>query len=276
MHDGSATSRQGGPLSSPSITLEAAPSITLEAACRSEQGRSREINQDAFAVCPSLGLFVIADGMGGHPNGEIASALAVEAVQRFYAEPGRTWPADAAGPIGDPSAFLVAAVKRAHARIRAEAAPVAPGQRSMGTTLVAVHAEATDFCVAHVGDSRCYRLRDRALELLTRDHTRMNEYLDMGASREAAMKMPDHASLSRALGTRERVEVDVRMEDARAGDVVLLCTDGLSNVVTDEEIARALAGWSDAEATAAALIGIAEARGAQDDVTCIVLRYESL
>ncbi len=251
------------------------PSILIEAAGRSEQGRLRDINQDAFAICRPLGLFLIADGMGGHPDGEVASAIAIDAVQRFYADPGRTWPADTAGPIGDPRALLVAAFKHAHARIRAEAAPVVPGRRSMGTTIVAVHAETTGFCVAHVGDSRCYRLRGRALELLTRDHTRLNEYISLGASREGAMKMPDHGSLSRALGTRERIEVDVRMEDARAGDVVLLCTDGLSNVVTDEEIARALAGRSDAEATAAALIGIAEARGAQDDVTCTVLRYEN-
>ncbi len=249
------------------------PSLILEATGRSEQGAAREINQDAFAVCPSLGLFVIADGMGGHPDGEIASAIAVEAVKRFYAEPGSTWPADAVGPIGDPRAFLVASVKHAHARIRFEAAPSLPGKRSMGTTLAVVHAESTGFCVAHVGDSRCYRFRDRALELLTHDHTLLNEYLGLGASREAALMMADHTSLSRALGTRERVEVDVRMEDARAGDVLLLCTDGLSNGVTDAEIARVLAGRSDVEATAAALIGIAGARGARDDVTCIVLRW---
>jgi serine/threonine protein phosphatase PrpC len=249
------------------------PSIILEAAGRSEQGCAREINQDAFAVRHDLGLFVISDGMGGHPDGEIAAAIAVEEMQCFFAEPGKTWPTDAPGPPGDPRAFLVAAVKHAHVRIRAKAAPIVPGRRSMGTTIAAVHAESSGFCVAHVGDSRVYRLRDRTLERLTRDHTRMNEYLAMGASREAAMKMPDHASLSRALGTQERVNVDVRMDDARAGDVVLLCTDGLSNVVTDEEIALVLTGSSDVEATAAALIGLAGARGARDDVTCIVLRW---
>jgi protein phosphatase len=248
-------------------------SIILEAAGRSEQGPARDMNQDGFAVCPPLGLFVIADGMGGHPDGEIAAAIAVSAVQRFYAEPGRTWPADAAGPIDDPRAFLVAAVKHAHARIRAEAGPTIPGKRSMGTTIAVVHAERSGFCVAHVGDSRVYRMRDRALELLTHDHTRMNEYLRLGASRESALMMPDHTSLSRALGTRERVDVDVRMEDARPGDTLLLCTDGLSNAVSDAEIARVLAGRSDVEATAEALLGIAGARGAQDDATCIVLRW---
>jgi PPM family protein phosphatase len=260
-------------LSSSSSSSSSSPSLLLEATGRSEQGHARDINQDAFAVCPSLGLFVIADGMGGHPDGEIASAVAVDAVQRFYADPARTWPTDADGPVGDPRAFLVAAVKHAHARIRARAAPIDPFKRSMGTTIAAVHAASSGFCVAHVGDSRVYRLRGRALELLTRDHTRLNEYLGMGASRAAAMRMPDHAFLSRALGTRERIEVDVRMEDARPGDVVLLCTDGLSNIVTDEQIARVLAGESDVEATAAALIAAAEALGAQDDVTCVVLRY---
>ena len=148
------------------------PPIQIEATGRSEQGHSREINQDAFAVRHDLGLFVIADGMSGHPDGEIASAVAVEAVQHFFAESGKIGPSDAAGPPGDPHAFLVAAVEHAHARIRTEAAPIIPERRSRGTTIAAVHAESSGFCIAHVGDSRVYRLRGRARRLAPRSPVR--------------------------------------------------------------------------------------------------------
>ena len=145
----------------------------------------------------------------------------------------------------------------------------------MGTTIAAVYVEHGGLHVAHVGDSRVYRLRERRLDLLTRDHTRLSDYLGMGSTHGVASQMRDCHWLTRALGTQERVDVDTRREDTRPGDIVLLCTDGLSNVVSDEQIALVLAGKSDVGATAAALMGIAEARAASDDVTCVVLRWGS-
>jgi protein phosphatase len=248
------------------------PPIPIEAAGRSAQGRLRDINQDSFTVRSDLGLYILADGMGGHVDGEVASAIAVEAIPQFFEKRGTTARSDAHAPPVDPLEILVGAVRHAHARLRAQPEPPR-GMRRMGTTIAAVRAEPGSLCVAHVGDSRVYRLRGRRLVLLTRDHTRMNEYLNMGATPEAAARMRDAAALSRALGTQERINVDVRREDAEPGDLVLLCTDGLSNVVSDEQLALVLAGRSDLDATVAALMSIASARGATDDVTCILVRW---
>ena len=232
----------------------------------------REINQDTFALRPDLGLYVIADGMGGHADGEVASALAIEAIPHYFEQRGATAQSDAQPLPPDPSVILVGAVQHAHARIRARPAPP-PWARRMGTTIAAVYVEQRTMFVAHVGDSRVYRLRDRRLDLLTQDHNRLSDYLNMGSTHGVASQMRDHLWLTRALGTQERVDVDTRREETRPGDVLLLCTDGLSNVVSDEQIALVLAGKSDVDATAAALMSIADARAASDDVTCVVLRW---
>lgn len=246
--------------------------ITIEAAGRSARGCTRDINQDSFTLRSDLGLYIVADGMGGHADGEVASALAVEAISRFFEQRGATARSDVLARPIDPLEILVGAVRHAHARLRAQPEPPR-GVRRMGTTIAVVRAEPASLYVAHVGDSRVYRLRGGRLALLTHDHTRMNEYLNMGATQEAAARMRDSAALSRALGTQERVNVDARREDAQIGDLVLLCTDGLTNAVSEEQIARVLAGRSNLDATADALMGIASARRAADDVTCIVVRW---
>jgi hypothetical protein len=155
--------------------------------------------------------------MGGHPDGEIASAVAVDAVQHF-AEPARTGPADAAGPASDPCAFVAAVKHATHASARS--CPILPGRRSMGrrSPVCASSASAAPTS-ATVAFTVCGTERWSRHAI-----TRLNEYCH-GASREAD-EDADHPSLSRALGTRESIEVDVRIEDARSGDVVL-CTDGL-------------------------------------------------
>ena len=171
-----------------------------------------------------------------------------------------------------PRAYLAASVKHANLSIRERAARE-PEKRGMGAAIVAMHATSTGFCVAHVGHARCYRLRDRRLEKLTEDHTRLTEYVWRGLPIDAALRMRDQAGLSRALGVKEHVDVTVAMDDARRGDVVLLCSNGLYEALSDEEMLGVLAGRSDVEATAEALIALAGARGAQDDVTCVVLRW---
>ena len=210
--------------------------------------------------------------MGGHPAGDVAAAVAVEAIQRFHDEPGTASPGHVGGLRSAPRAVLAAAVKHANLSIRERAARE-PEKRGMGAAIVAMLATSTGFCVAHVGHARCYRLRDRRLEKLTEDHTRLNEYVGHGVPIDAALRMPDQAALSRALGSKENVDVTVGMDDARRGDVVLLCSNGLHGALSDDEIARVLVAQSDVDETAAALIGIAGARGAPDDVTCVVLRW---
>lgn len=246
--------------------------IHIEAAGRSEQGRNRESNQDVFILRPDLGLFLVVDGMGGHPAGDVAAAVAAEAIQRFHDEPGTPWPGDAVGLRSAPRAYLAASVKHANLSIRERAARE-PDTRGMGAAIVAMHATSTGFCVAHVGHARCYRVRGRRLEKLTEDHTRLTEYVWRGLPIDAALRMPDRAALSRALGVREHVEVTVGMDDARRGDLVMLCSNGLYGALSDNEMLGVLAGQSTVEATADALIALAAARGAQDDVTCVVLRW---
>lgn len=249
-------------------------SIPIESAGRTEPGRRRDLNQDIFALRPDLGLFLVVDGMGGHPAGEVAAAIATEAVQRFYEDGGSPWPADAIGLPSSPQAFLSASLKHANSCIRERAARE-PEKHRMGAAIVAMHATGGGFCLAHVGHARCYRLRNGELQKLTEDHTQLTEYIWRGVPLDVAESRPDKDALSRGLGVRATVDVTVRMDDARPGDVVLLCSNGLYGVLADRELAAVLAGKSDLDATADALIAFADARRAADDATCIVLRWRA-
>ena len=247
-------------------------SFTLETAARTEVGRRRTINQDALGLRPDLGIYILCDGMGGHPAGEVASATAVEAIGQFYLDAGATWPPDAEGPATDPRAFLVAAVKHANFRIRQEAERT-PEHAGMGAAVAAVHVGDSGFCLAHVGHVRGYRLRDGVLEGLTEDHTRMNTYLWQGVAYDVAERLPDAYTLARAVGLGTRVQVTVRLEDARAGDLVLLVSNGLYHAVADAQLARILAERTTLAAIADNLVSVAEAHHAADDVSCILLRW---
>jgi protein phosphatase len=124
--------------------------IHIEAAGRSAQGSNRASNEDVFTLRPDLGLFLVIDGMGGHPAGDVAAAIAAKAIQRFHDEPGTPWPGDAVGLRSAPRAYLAAALKHANLAIRERAARE-PEKRRMGAAVVAVHATSTGFCLAHVG-----------------------------------------------------------------------------------------------------------------------------
>ncbi len=247
-------------------------SLVLETAARSEVGRRRTINQDAVAIRADLGLHILADGMGGHPAGEVAAAIAVEAMQQFYVDAGATWPPDAEGPATDPRAFLVAAMKLANYRIW-QLAALNPEYRGMGAAVAAIHVGGTGFCLAHVGHVRGYRFRDGTLAPLTDDHTQLNRYLDQGVTYDVAQRMPDASLLARALGLRGQARVTVRLEDARPGDLVVLVSNGLYNVVSDPQMARILGGHASLAETADNLVNVAEAHGAPDDASCVLLRW---
>ena len=248
--------------------------LKIEAVGRTEVGRRRSINEDVFALRSDLGLYLVLDGMGGHAAGDLAAAIAAETMQRFYEDGGTVWPVDARGKAGDPQAFLVAAAKLANTRIRAHAARE-PEKRGMGAAVAAVHAVGSGFCVAHAGHCRVYRLREGRLESLTEDHRGLNAYLWKGVALDVAERMPDKDALTRALGLREQVDVTSRMEDVRPSDIVLLCSNGISDVMSEWQLAAVLAGRSDLAATADALIAGAQARGAPDDVTCVLLRWST-
>jgi PPM family protein phosphatase len=246
--------------------------LSIESAARTETGKRREINQDVLAIRADLGLYLLADGMGGHASGEVAAAIAVETIQQFYTEAWAPWPPDAPGPTSDPRAVLVAAAKHANDCIR-QLAELNPEHRGMGAAVAGVHVGGSGFCVVHVGHVRAYRFRDGGVELLTQDHTVLNRYLGQGATYEAAQRVPGANRLERALGLRVRVEVTARLEDARPGDVVALMSNGLYNAVSDAQMACILAGQTPLDATADSLVGVAQAHDAPDDVSCVLLRW---
>ena len=246
----------------------------IEAAGRTAVGLRRSVNEDVFALRPDLGLYLVLDGMGGHAAGDLAAAIAAETLQGFYEDGGAGWPLDAPAKASSPQAFLVAAAKLANARIRERAARD-PEKRGMGAAFAAVEIGSSGLCVAHAGHCRAYRLRERRLVALTEDHRALNAYVWRGVPLDIAQRRPDKDALTRALGLKERVEITSCLEDARPGDVVLLCSNGVSDAIPELQIAALLAGGSHLAATADALIAGAQARGAPDDVTCVLLRWSA-
>jgi serine/threonine protein phosphatase PrpC len=244
----------------------------MEAAAGTHTGCVRPNNEDSFVAVPKIGLFVVADGIGGHTGGEIASRLAVDTLRAWFEEDDdsdETWPpTDASWDRHEMR--LVVGIRRANEAVH-EAAGRDRELRDMGTTLVAALMRDRRAYLAHVGDSRVYRLRGGAIERLTCDHTIREAARRQGVAIESVdNSIAD--MLERSIGTEPRVDVETRVEALSAGDVLLLCTDGLWAPVLEEHIAAAL-GWpSRPEAIVAGLIGRALERGAPDNVTCIVIR----
>jgi len=143
----------------------------------------------------------------------------------------------------------------------------------MGAAFAAVYLGSSGYCIAHAGHCRVYRFRNGLLECLTEDHRGLNEYLRRGVPLDVADRKPGKDALTRALGLKEKVDVTSRMEDARPGDVVLLISNGIYDVVCDWQIARVLAGWIGAAATANELHALAQAHDSTDDTSCILLRW---
>ena len=201
----------------------------------------RTHNEDNFSIMEESGLYIVADGMGGHASGEIASKMAVDAMREFFAatanDPERTWPYKMDRSKGYEENRLITGIKLANLRIY-ESAQRDPRQRGMGTTIVSLFAVEDGVYIAHVGDSRVYRMREGNLEQLTEDHSLLNDYIKMKRlTPEEIANFPHKNVIVRALGMKDTVKVDTRLEQPRAGDVYLLCSDGLSGPVTDPDMA---------------------------------------
>ena len=228
------------------------------AAGLTDTGRKRRQNEDAFVCDPPL--FAIADGMGGAQAGELASRLAAAAIEE-------------GGAALDGEDAVVGVVRAAHARIF-ERALQDPAVAGMGTTatVALVDERAGQLTLAHVGDSRAYRFREAVLEQLTTDHSLVGELVRTGRLTEAEAAVHPHRSvITRALGTEADVEIDTRTIDLAPGDVVLLCSDGLSAMVRDDEIARVLQETSvDPHVAADALVRAANEAGGEDNVTVVL------
>jgi protein phosphatase len=246
----------------------------IEVAGETHAGNVRASNEDAWATAEDVDLWMVADGIAGRPGGDAAARLAVDTVRTFFDDPDRTWPGDPEVQLAEGGTRLVEAVTLANRRIR-ERAAASPWLAGMGTTFAAVLALPRHLWIAHAGDSRVYRFREGQLELLTADHCagsdpRAEEWFD----RERLATAPPDA-LTRALGLRERVAVDVRLEEIRSRDVVLLATDGLTKMVDDATSAKVLAERRDVRVAVRALIAYALDRGGHDNVTCVVARWAS-
>lgn len=251
--------------------------IEIEFGASTDVGHVRENNEDSFRVAPEINLFVVSDGMGGQSSGEIASRLASEAVIAHCREAaenpalpvvGRT--KEGASEFGNrlASAFRLAN-HAVHQAARRNAA-----LHGMGATLVAVIVTEERLSIAHVGDSRAYRLRDGRLELLTEDHSFIAEQVRQGhMTEEEAQSSNLQNVLLRAVGVEEEVEVDLNEELFVDDDVLLLCSDGLTKELSDAQIAGVLATIEDADETSRRLIQLANDAGGNDNITVIVLRH---
>lgn len=230
-----------------------------DVACQTDTGCVRERNEDSYSAHPELGLWVVADGMGGVSGGEIASAIAVETIVR---EAGQ-------------GATLTAAMQDAHRAILA-ASDAGKGGHGMGTTAVALRLDGVRYELAWVGDSRAYVLeRGQPLRQLTRDHSYVQELLDRGLIDSVqAASHPYRNVITKVLGSLESPEIDADhlSDELRPGDWLLLCTDGLNGELNDAEIGALILEAEAPEPAARELVTAALERGGHDNVTLILLR----
>lgn len=240
-------------------------------------GRKRTNNEDNYLINDELGLYLVADGMGGHAGGEFASQIAVNTVEEVFANLGAaTIPpvlVDEISPEDLTRERLEYAIRLAGRRIY-EKALDEPEYRGMGTTALALYVQKDRAFISHVGDSRGYRIRDNTIEQLTEDHSLVNEQI------KAGLISPEHAKthrlkniITRSLGYQEEVEVDTRIEKIQEGEIFLLCSDGLSNLVEEDEMLQIITRCHFSEAPWD-LVKLANERGGDDNITAVLTRID--
>lgn len=245
----------------------------------SDVGRKRKGNEDSLFVNPEQNLFVVADGMGGHAAGEVASKVAVESINEFVCMTGGdeeiTWPFGLDENMSYDGNRLKTSVRYANNKVLA-ATKESAEYEGMATTVVAVLVDGATANIAHVGDSRIYLSREGVLSQLTSDHSWVNEQLQGGLlTADQARSHPLRNVVTRALGGRPDLEVEMQVHQAQPGDLLLLCSDGLTTMVPDAEIQRIIAeGDGDVEATARALVDEANKNGGEDNITVVLLRFQ--
>lgn len=252
---------------------------SLEIAGATDPGCVRKNNEDNFAVDPELGLLVVADGMGGHNSGEVASDIAsktiVEFARKMMGGDRSLLPEGGSPGLTPRGRQLEYFVKTANTMIY-EKGRAFPKDAGMGTTVVAALVDGKSMTVAHVGDSRLYLYRRGDLAQLTEDHSLVGEQVRRGQiSADEAARSNLQNILTRALGAEGDVQVDVADHPLLPGDLVLLATDGLSKMVPDAEVAATIAAAGEPQAIVDALIARARAAGGVDNVTVVVARVPS-
>jgi PPM family protein phosphatase len=258
--------------------------MKLIAAGLTNVGMKRAHNEDDLLLVPEESLYVVADGMGGHACGEVASAMAVHSCAEFFrltsGDDEQTWPFKEERGLKYEENRLVTAIKLANRRIF-ETAQADPRKRGMGTTFVGALFTSTGAYVGHCGDSRAYRFRGGKVELLTDDHSLLNDYLKAHKlTQEEIDNFPHKNVIVRALGMKDSVQVDIARLEPAPGDIYMLCSDGLSGMVKDEEmndcissfLAKGGSAADDVVAMCSALIDLANANGGNDNVTCVAVK----
>ena len=239
--------------------------ILLDAA-QSDVGRKRRVNEDRYALAPDLGFYLVADGMGGHTAGQVASELAATAALRSVRA------LDGAG------ASLAEKLRYAIASANREVFTTAqrrPERAGMGTTVVGLLAEEGRAALAHVGDSRAYLVRSGRIRQLTHDHSLVGELLRRREiTEEDAREHPHRHVLTRALGVRRSVEPDLMELSLEPDDLFVLCSDGLTSHVGDAEIAALLDGEGDLHAACGRLVDLANERGGDDNITVVLIQCQ--
>jgi protein phosphatase len=247
---------------------------------RTDVGLRRPHNEDSIALTPEIGLFAVADGMGGHAAGEVASHTAVQILSDFVRlsvhDQDFTWPFGFDDKYSRGENLLYTAVQLANRKV-CEIAQENPDYLGMGTTLAVVHMRDREAVIAHVGDSRIYRLRDGELDLLTTDHSWVNEQLQRNVlTEEEARNHRWRNVITRALGNRPDIDIDLRTLPVRPGDLFLLCSDGLTTMLDHQQIAQTLIEEGhDPEAACHALINAANQAGGNDNISVILIRVQS-
>ncbi len=251
--------------------------MKIRYAAKTDVGMKRTHNEDYFSLIEDEQLFIVADGMGGHASGEVASKMAAETISEFYQRTREdedvTWPYKMDRSLSYVENRLVCAIKLANLRIF-ETSCRDIRYKGMGTTIVATLVVGDKIYVGHVGDSRVYRVREGAIAQLTRDHSLLEDYKEAkpDMTEEEERNFPHKNVITRALGMRETVQVDIRAHQIKSGDVYLLCSDGLSGMCTDEQIQNITTNAKSLERAVAELVDAANRNGGTDNVTTLMLQ----
>jgi serine/threonine protein phosphatase PrpC len=249
----------------------------IEAYGRTDVGRRRKINEDSLLVSPETSLYAVCDGMGGHNAGEVASRMAVETIsafiQRSAVEKEITWPWGLDANLSFDANRLKTAIRLANARVF-QAADNREELTGMGTTVVATLVSGDAMTIGSAGDSRCDLVRGGALKQLTRDDSWVSAALGEGIlNSDDVEHHPLRNVITKAVGARDAIDLDVLEHDLQPGDLVMLCSDGLHGMVSDQEIERiVLASPESLEEASARLVEAANEAGGRDNVTVVLLR----
>jgi protein phosphatase len=243
-------------------------------------GLQRDHNEDSFAILEDHQLYIVADGMGGHRAGDVASKLATESIVDFFratATDDFTWPFHFDSRLSEEENRLLTGIKIANRQI-VDRSSRSREFHGMGTTVVGAlfSARKKKMYIGHVGDSRAYRVRAGQIKQMTRDHSLVNDYLLAmpELTEEQRSELPKNV-ITRALGMQEQVSVDLQADDAQVGDSYVLCSDGLSGMVEDEEILQVVQSSESLDEVCRRLAALANEHGGEDNVTAVVVRIDA-